>query len=321
MSLMKTLIFDLKNLRGAADLLIKGELVAFPTETVYGLGANALDASAVKKIFIAKNRPADNPLIIHIANVKDLYEIADVGSDKKAWVEKLTDAFWPGPLTLILNRRTHIPDEVTAGLDSVAVRMPQSRIARKLIKLAGVPIAAPSANLSGKPSGTRFKHVLEDFDGKIAGIVKSKPSKIGLESTVLDLTTDIPTVLRPGGLSVSELEKVLPEIRLSSGKVQIAKSPGMKYQHYAPAAKVVLFEIDAIIRIPEYVDFYKKKNVKTRVIKPDNIKDFNRNLYEILRKADKDKVAVLLVAAVSEADIGLTVMNRLRKSATEIIER
>ncbi|MDT8414155.1 MAG: L-threonylcarbamoyladenylate synthase [Flavobacteriaceae bacterium] len=318
---MKTLIFDAKNLKAAADLLIKGELVAFPTETVYGLGANALDASAVKKIFIAKNRPADNPLIIHIATVKDLYEIANVGSDKKAWVEKLTNAFWPGPLTIILNRRTHIPDEVTAGLDSVAVRMPQSRIARKLIKLAGVPIAAPSANLSGKPSGTRFKHVLEDFDGKIAGIVKSKGSKIGLESTVLDLTTEIPTVLRPGGLSVSEIEKVLPEIRLSSGKVRIAKSPGMKYQHYAPVAKVVLFEINAIDRIPEYLDFYKKKDLKTRVIKPDNIKDFNRNLYEILRKADTDKVDVLLMAAVSEAGIGLTVMNRLRKCATEIIER
>jgi L-threonylcarbamoyladenylate synthase len=318
---MKTQIFDAKNLKEAADLLIEGELVAFPTETVYGLGANAFNASAVKKIFIAKNRPADNPLIVHIATMKDLYRIADVGSDKKDCVKKLTDAFWPGPLTLILNKRNHIPDEVTAGLDSVAIRMPQNRIARKLIKLAGVPIAAPSANLSGKPSGTRFKHVLEDFDGKIAGIIKSKGSKIGLESTVLDLTTETPTVLRPGGLSVSEIEKILPEIRLSSGKVQIAKSPGMKYTHYAPVAKVILFEINAIDRIPEYLDFYKKKGVKVRVIKPDNIKDFNRNLYNLLRKADADKVAVILIAAVSETGMGLTVMNRLRKSATEVVNK
>jgi L-threonylcarbamoyladenylate synthase len=227
-----------------ADIIKRGGLVAFPTETVYGLGANALDADAAKKIYAAKGRPSDNPLIIHLAKVED--------ADKYAFVPdtyyKLAEAFMPGPLTVIMPKRDNIPCTVTGGLETVAVRVPSHTGARRLIELAGVPIAAPSANLSGRPSPTEYTHVVEDMDGRIDMIIGAGPSEIGLESTIVKLDDSGATLLRPGGITVEMLEAVLGEIKidkavkekLDEGEKPMA--PGMKYRHYAPRAPLALVE-------------------------------------------------------------------------------
>ena len=200
---MKTRIFGAKQVKLAAALIAKGELVAFPTETVYGLGADALNPEAVKKIFVAKGRPSDNPLIVHVTGIEDAKKLAFV--TEKA--EKLMKKFWPGPLTIVLKKRQIVPKEVTAGLATVAVRMPKNRIALELIRLSKKPIAAPSANLSGKPSTTSFGHVFDDLNGKVAGIIKSADSEIGLESTVIDLASKTPLLLRPGAVTFEQLKK------------------------------------------------------------------------------------------------------------------
>ena len=319
---MKTEIFNSRQIKKAAKLIKKGELVAFPTETVYGLGANALDKDAVKKIFVAKGRPSDNPLIIHIARKDDLEKIAKIEPSKKVAVERLIKKIWPGPLTIILNKRDKIPLEVTGGLNTVAVRMPKNKIALDLIKYSGCPIAAPSANLSGKPSGTCFQHVFEDFDGRVSGIIKSKSCEIGLESTVIDLTTKNPVLLRPGGVSFEMLKKVLTnaEIQANTHKAK-TKSPGMKYKHYSPEAKIILFEGFAHQKIPLYVKKYEIMNKKVKVILSKNTKEFSKNLFKIFRECDKKKIDYILISSVGETGIGLALMNRIRKAALEIIKK
>ncbi len=312
---MKTEIFTSKQLKQAARLIQRGELVAFPTETVYGLGANALEPKAVKKIFKAKGRPSDNPLIVHIANIKQLHEIAFVPPE----TQKIIEAFWPGPLTIIVKNKS-IPREVTGGLDTVAVRMPNSKIALKLIKNAGVPIAAPSANISGTPSSTSFKHVLDDFDGKIAGIIKSNRCKIGIESTVIDLTTKKPIVLRSGGLSFEELKAVMPNLILTSNKrMTRAKSPGMKYKHYSPNAKIILCNRCTTEALEAYKIKYEKRNKKTKIIIAQKTKKFAKELFSMFRQCDKDKVDVILISSVEEDGIGLAIMDRIRKAASMIV--
>jgi L-threonylcarbamoyladenylate synthase len=310
---IKTKIFNKNNIEKAAELIAKGEIVAFPTETVYGLGANALDAEAIEKIFIAKKRPQDNPLIVHVTSIDDVDKLGYVTND----AIKLTNAFWPGPLTIILKKKNIIPKEVTANLETAAFRMPNHEIALKLIKLSNKPIAAPSANISGRPSSTNFKHVYEDLNGRIAGIIKYDESDIGIESSVVDLTTKPPQLLRPGGVSLEQLREIIPEIKLYEGKTT-NKSPGMKYKHYAPKAKIVLFEISAENKINEFKDEIEKKGLKFKVLKLENTKNCTHELFNKFRELDREKTNFILIKAIPEEGIGLAIMNRVRRAATII---
>ena len=227
----------------AAELIRRGELVAIPTETVYGLGANGLDVDAVAKIFLAKGRPQDNPLILHICGAEQL-ELFCHSIPANAY--RLAEAFWPGPLTMVLPAKDIVPKATTAGLSTVAIRCPDNAVTRQIIRLSGVPIAAPSANLSGKPSTTTAQHVLHDHDGKIAAIVDGGPCRVGVESTIVDLTEDRPRLLRPGGISPEQLTQVLGDLVIDKAvtaqidKDAVVKAPGMKYRHYAPAEPVVI---------------------------------------------------------------------------------
>lgn len=235
---------DYALLEDAARCLALGGLVAFPTETVYGLGANALMEESVKKIYAAKGRPSDNPLIVHVAGREAAAQVA--GGIPPA-AEKVMDNLWPGPVTLVVPRGDAVPDVVTAGLDSVAVRFPAHPVARRLLELAGVPVAAPSANTSGRPSPTKAAHVLEDMDGKVDYIIDGGNSSVGLESTVLDTTVSPPQILRPGGVSREELEQILGTVVYDPGLIRegvAPKSPGMKYKHYAPRAQMTIIEGD-----------------------------------------------------------------------------
>ena len=325
-----------KQLREAAELIRQGEVVAFPTETVYGLGANGLDGEAVRKIFAAKGRPTDNPLILHIAE-KD--EIEKLTTGLSANAQALMQAFMPGPLTIVVPKSAIIPNEVSAGLDTVAVRMPEHQIARKLIKLAGCPIAAPSANKSGKPSPTNAQDVLEDMDGVIAGILDGGRSNIGVESTVVDTTTPVPMILRPGGITREMLEEVLGAVEVDpalEGSAECRpKAPGMKYRHYAPQAPMYLFvgqeadthltkaagqcmgngqKVGVIVEAATAAILPKSKNM---VVKnwDDDAAVLAENLYSWLRDFDHEKVGIILAKGVDESGLGLALMNRMRKAA------
>ncbi len=233
---------DISLAREAGAILARGGLVAFPTETVYGLGANAFDEKAVQSIFAAKGRPSDNPLIVHVADEKDVAPLVTEIPEK---AKIIMQHFWPGPISIIMKKSDKISDFISAGRDTVAVRMPSNPVAREIIRAAGVPIAAPSANTSGKPSPTEAAHVREDLFGKIDMIADGGSCDVGLESTVIDLTGEIPTVLRPGGITLEQLEAVLGEVRAGKGSATDAeapKCPGMKYKHYAPKAEVTVIE-------------------------------------------------------------------------------
>lgn len=326
---------------GAAAALIKaGGLVAFPTETVYGLGANALNAEAVLALFKAKNRPLDNPPIVHVENTQDVYRLATHVPSK---AEKLMAEFWPGPLTLVFKHSTAVPDVTTAGLDTVAVRMPKHKVALALIKESQCPIAAPSANLAGKPSPTTAKHVFDDLNGRIDAILDGGPTRIGVESTVLDLTSDPPMLLRPGGTPLEALRKVIGEVQLHpfvaaeaelpSGK---ARSPGMKHKHYAPKAPLILIEgsITAVMRtVKTLTSACWLENKKVGVLATDetawayeadvvkslgsrrNLDAMASNLFRLLREFDTEDVDVIISESVSTEGLGLAVMNRLRKAS------
>jgi len=300
----------------AAEIINNSGLVVFPTETVYGLGASAFDANAVKKIFKAKNRPMDNPLIVHISKKEEVNLLVSK-IPKVAW--KLIDEFWPGPLTLVLKKKGIVPKEVTAGLDSVAIRMPRNKIALALIEKSG-PIAAPSANLSSKPSGTVFNDILEDLNGKVDCLIRGNSSEIGLESTVLDLTGR-PRILRPGAITFEQLIKILPTLEIITKSNQ-PKSPGMKYKHYAPNAEVIIIEGErkAIrTKIRELIWQYKIKGDKFYVVDSENPKKLARDLFKIFRSCDRMGYRYILVPAIEEKGIGLAVMNRLRKAASKTI--
>ncbi|MDC8437743.1 MAG: threonylcarbamoyl-AMP synthase, partial [Candidatus Nitrosotenuis sp.] len=236
-------------MRRAASIIRRGNLVAFPTETVYGLGADALNAKAVKKIFVAKGRPADNPLIVHVS---DKESVNDLARDIPQLAEKLISRFWPGPLTIVLKKSKMVPKVTTGGLDTVAIRMPKNKIAQALIREAGTPIAAPSANFFGRPSPTLAKHVLDDLDGRISAIIDGGRTRIGIESTVIDLTRKTPMLLRPGGVTLEELHSAIGRVDVHpilKGKKSelVHRSPGMKYKHYSPDAHVILIEGPSIL--------------------------------------------------------------------------
>lgn len=321
-----------EQLTQAGALLREGELVAFPTETVYGLGANGLDADAAAKIYQAKGRPSDNPLILHIADKNDILPLTrKIPVNARA----LMDAFWPGPLTLVVERSELVPPLTAGGLDTVAVRLPDAPIARALIRAAGVPIAAPSANLSGKPSPTTARTVAEDMDGRIAMIVDGGACPIGVESTIVDCTSAIPTVLRPGGITVEMLEEVLGAVEIDKGLTDESvrpKAPGMKYRHYAPNAETILLEgepnkmrarlaaevaraIDAGRRVGALAS--EKTHVPNGaiVVRYRDKNELANRLYDTLRSFDDRGADVIYLEGVDTTGIGLAVMNRLRKAS------
>ena len=244
---MKTKIFGQAGISEAAEILKGGGLVAFPTETVYGLGGNGLDKEAAKKIYAAKGRPSDNPLILHISSIEEVYPLVKALPEK---AKKLMEAFWPGPLTLVLPKSDIVPKESTGGLETVALRSPENALTLSLIRACGFPIAGPSANLSGRPSPTEASHVLEDLGGRIEGILEDGAVGIGVESTIVDLSEDCPTLLRPGAITIEDLEAVLGEkvaidptlLGKSMAEGFTPKAPGMKYRHYAPKADMILFK-------------------------------------------------------------------------------
>ncbi|ACS90461.1 MULTISPECIES: L-threonylcarbamoyladenylate synthase [Thermococcus] len=323
---------DWKKIKVAARFIKESKLVAFPTETVYGLGADALNEDAVRKIFQAKGRPPDNPLIIHIANFEQIYELArEVPETAKI----LAQRFWPGPLTLVLPKKDEVPYVTTGGLETVAIRMPDHEIALALIQSSDRPIAAPSANISGKPSPTLAEHVVDDFYGKIECIIDGGETKIGVESTVVDLTTHPPMLLRPGGLPLEEIKKVIGKVNVHpavKGKpIKLAKAPGMKYKHYAPEAQVIVIEGEreqVTKKIKELIKEYKKQKIRVGVMATgdfyeadayfnigENEEEIARNLFKALRELDKSGVNVILAEGIEERGLGLAVMNRLKKAA------
>lgn len=325
-------------IKEAADLIKQGGLIAFPTETVYGLGANGLDSEAVAGIYKAKGRPSDNPLILHIAHQKELVRlVARIPANAKV----LMDTYWPGPLTIVFQRSEIVPDAVSGGLDTVAVRLPANQVACKLISLAGVPIAAPSANTSGRPSPTSAEAVLADLEGRIDGIIDGGPCTIGVESTVVDCTTPVPTLLRPGGITVEMLMDTLGDLEfdptLNGSEECIPRSPGMKYTHYAPSAPMVLVEgtplqIEACMvhEIQKALDDGKKVgaivSLETAQQIPKDVivaiygertqtDEIAANLYTVLRSFDDCPVDIIYAEGIAEDGLGLAVMNRLRKAS------
>lgn len=323
----------------AAAAIKNGKLVAFPTETVYGLGANAFDSRAVERIFEAKGRPNDNPLIVHISNIDYLNNLViEIPSNAK----KLIENFWPGPLTLVLKKSGMVPDIITAGLDTVAVRMPDNPVALKLIETSGVPVAAPSANLSGKPSPTSAMHVAKDLAGKIEYIIDGGICSVGVESTVLDVTGHIPIILRPGGITYEMIEEVLGKVDVDrpSKNMEKPRSPGMKYRHYSPEADIILVEGEkskVVAEINKLVSSAQEKKLKVgvlsseencRLYKADVVlsagsvnmpEKIASNLYDCLRKFDDLKVDIIYSETFDENGIGSAIMNRLKKASAEKI--
>ncbi|UTE79295.1 L-threonylcarbamoyladenylate synthase [Rossellomorea sp. KS-H15a] len=317
----------------AAKILQQDEVVAFPTETVYGLGANATSDTAVEKIFKAKGRPSDNPLIVHISNKEQLKGLVEeIPMD----ASKLIDAYWPGPLTIIFKNKENVfSGRVTAGLDTVGIRMPDHPVALSIIEASGLPIAAPSANRSGKPSPTTAQHVIDDLDGRIAGVVDGGETGVGVESTVVDCTGEIPVILRPGGITKEQLEEVVGKVEvdpsLKEGK-GAPKSPGMKYTHYAPDAPVYL--VDGTKEdVQRLVDEKKEEGLKVGVLtteeqmdwyqadlilsagRRDDLKTVAQHLYDTLRAFNRSNVDIIFAEMFPEEGVGLAIMNRLQKAA------
>lgn len=323
----------------AGAVIRRGGLVAFPTETVYGLGANALDGAAVKKIFEAKGRPQDNPLIVHIS---DFDELEPLVAEVPEIARKLMEKFWPGPMTIIFKKSSAIPDETSAGLESVGIRMPSNLTARALIKAAGVPVAAPSANISGRPSPTEVRSCIEDLSGKVDMIIGGEKCEVGVESSVIDVTEYPPCILRPGGITLEMFRAVDENIYIDPSILKKPdtdfkpKAPGMKYRHYAPIApvRIVQGEPEKVIAlINEMVQNYINEGKKVGIIATDETKDrykggivvslgsgkdmdcITRNLFETLRAFDDKDVSLILSEAFEEKGKGIAVMNRLKKAA------
>ena len=326
-----------QDISSAAQIIKNGGLVALPTETVYGLGANALDENAVKNIFLAKGRPQDNPLIVHISDFEEIYNLVkEVPESARLLAEK----YWPGPMTLILKKSDKIPYVVSAGLDTVAIRLPNHIITRAIIKKAGVPVAAPSANISGSPSPTTAQSVFDDMNGKIPLIVDGGECQIGVESTVISLLNNKPSILRPGGVTPEQIKEVLGDVEIDNAvfnkidSSQKVASPGMKYKHYAPKTKVVIIKGNQ----KEYLDFLKNQPgnfgalcfeddagfVNCKFVtygKSDNSLSQSNRLFNALREADSLGVDVVYARYPFEDGMGLAVLNRLLRSAAfEVIE-
>ncbi len=335
---VKTKIFkiDPKNpekylIEQAADLLIKNGIVTIPTETVYGLAGNALNKEAANKIYMAKGRPSDNPLIVHISDKEDVFKYA---KDVPDTALKLFEAFSPGPLTIVLKKQDIIPDSVSGGLDTVALRIPNNNITLSLINACGFPLAAPSANISGSPSPTEFEHTYKDLFGKVEGLIDGGKCNVGVESTIISLAGDKPALLRPGGITVEQLEDIVGELEMDkcilnkADKDFVPKAPGMKYKHYAPKAKVI------IVKGNNFTEFINKNsNEKTGVLcfdgekklfKTKNVLEYGNevdsnaqahNLFNCLRAFDEMEVDKIFARCPKANGVGLAVYNRLIKAA------
>ncbi len=334
---METLIFEIDTteneaIDSVAEILRNGGLAAIPTETVYGLAANAFDKDAVNKIFVAKGRPNDNPLIVHVSSIDEVYPLVTQFPDK---AKALADAFWPGPLTIILPKNDRVPKEVSPNLDTVAIRMPSHPVAREIIKRAGVPLAAPSANLSGSPSPTKASHVIEDLQGRVDAIVDGGESSVGVESTVITLATNPPKLLRPGGITPEQLESVIGEIEIDNAVMQklddgaIAASPGMKYKHYSPKAEVYIIK-GSLESFCLYVNADSQENdfalcfdgeeekIKINAIsygEKNSPEQQAHNFFSLLREVDKMGAGRVFVRRPDPHGVGLAVYNRLIRAA------
>lgn len=330
----KILKTDDNSIEVAGEIIKNGGLVAFPTETVYGLGANALMPESVKEVYAAKGRPSDNPLIVHIAEIDEIYPLVkEINDNAKA----LIHAFMPGPFTIILKKSEIIPDTVTAGHKTVAIRLPENMTARRLIKAAGVPIAAPSANISGKPSPTKASHVIDDLYGRIEAVIDGEECEVGVESTIVDATGDAPVLLRPGGITLEELREVVPQTEVDPRILTAVKAdeippcPGMKYKHYAPLAEVTVVEGDMKCVKKKIDELLKEKAAKicgvltmsenaydSAVILSGgkSNKEYAKKLFSNLREFDRLGVEVVFAEFQSIDGYGLAIKNRLYKSAS-----
>lgn len=337
---MKTKILEIDNINGkslgqikkAAEILRKGGLVAFPTETVYGLGADAFNPQAVEGIYRAKGRPSDNPLIVHIADIAALGMLTPEASND---VKILAEEFWPGPLTMVLPKTAGVPHITTGGLETVAVRMPDNRIALELIKQSELPIAAPSANISGRPSPTKGEHVVKDLIGKIDAIIIGDDCKVGIESTVLDMTKTTPTILRPGIITPEQLsdvlgKKVIFENSDITSDITVdfkPSSPGMKYTHYSPVAEMIIFDgaaEDVDFEINRIKQEKEESGCKVGLVEFSgrSYEDAARDFFAKLRELDNDGVDLIIARAVSSADsVGFALMNRMLKAADYKVRR
>lgn len=332
--------FQDSELQRACEVLQSGGLVAFPTETVYGLGGDALSSHAAKNIYGAKGRPSDNPLIVHIGREEDLFRVAEQVDDR---AKKLMEAFWPGPLTMIFHKKTIVPDSTTGGMNTVAVRMPAHPVALALIRQSGVLIAAPSANISGRPSPTRASHVQEDLQGRIDMIIDGGQVGIGIESTIVDMTEDVPVILRPGYITKQMLEEVVGEVKVDPAllaatpeKNIVAKAPGMKYRHYAPKGQLTIVEgalEEVICYINSRVAEHQSRGEKAAVIATEesklryNMKEvysigsrktegsIAAGLYDILRKMDTIGAEYIYAESFQGDSLGAAIMNRMLKAA------
>jgi L-threonylcarbamoyladenylate synthase len=308
----KTLITE--DVSIAAECIKNGGLVAFPTETVFGLGANALDGNAVKQIFLAKGRPADNPLIVHVADYDSVRELTSHVPD---YAETLMKAFFPGPLTLVFPRASHIPDVTTAGLETVAVRMPDHVVAQALIAQSGTGIAAPSANRSGRPSPTTWQDVFEDLNGRVDVILKGDHTRVGLESTVVDCTGEYPIILRPGSISLEDLLLINSKTEYSSSSLLSGRSPGTNHRHYQPNAKVIL--VDENSEMPElekaaFLGMTGGEGAKTRFVAVDII-EYAHHVFSFFRHCEKEGIGIIYCQKVSRTGLGSALMDRLDRAS------
>lgn len=317
---------DENSIRKAASAIRSGGLVAFPTETVYGLGANALDSKAIRGIFAAKGRPADNPLIVHVHESGSAAQLGRVDGRSL----KLMDIFWPGPLTLVIMAASGVPSEVTGGLETVAVRMPDHPVALALIRESGVPIAAPSANTSGRPSPTTAGAVLEDLDGRIDIILDAGPTDVGVESTVLDVTGDVPVLLRPGGVSIGSIGRAVGEVVSSPFGQKARRSPGTMYRHYAPSIPVILLDPEGF-----WQNEFRMKGADLRIaymgispapvpvfiqVRFGSARQYASGLFSVLREMERSGAEVILAELPPEEGVGLAVRDRLRRAAMKPID-
>jgi len=326
-----------ENIEKAAKIIRDGGLVAFPTETVYGLGADAMNADAVGRIYEAKGRPSDNPMIVHISRASDIGQLTRMLSPQ---IVEIIDNFWPGPLTIVVKKKPDVPDRTTGGLDTVAVRLPDSQVARDLISASCCPIAAPSANLSGGPSPTRAKDVIADMMGRVDAIIEGDDCRVGIESTVLDLSGDVPTILRPGIITAETIEAALGrEVKYDASLTDAAKhvqldpadgaaeadfrpkSPGMKYKHYAPKAEMLIVEGERS-KVKAEIERLKTMNEKLGnsvgviLFEEKAFLEAAHDFFARLRDLDNEGVDMILAGALSDSDgVGFAVMNRMLKSA------
>ncbi|QQS32706.1 MAG: threonylcarbamoyl-AMP synthase [Acidobacteriota bacterium] len=308
---MRTLITDSTD--EAAEIVRRGGLVAFPTETVYGLGADVFNESALRRIFEAKQRPPDNPLIIHIADISQIGELAEHVTDK---ARKLIEAFFPGPLTVVVKKCERVSKLATAGLDTVGIRMPSFPRAHEFLLKCETPVAAPSANVSGRPSPTTWQAVREDLDGRIDCILRGDPTEIGLESTVVDCSDDIPVILRRGSVTMEMLRRIVPDITAAAGSEELRRSPGIRHKHYAPRAVVELVKTPPEPRSDAaFIGLSTKNDGWGHSRYCRDIEEYAREVFEFFRECDRRGIATVYCQSVGSAGIGEALMDRLRRAA------